>query len=452
MVDRNVRQRPRRITDGWGSLAFCLVAGLLLTAGGSGSDSFSGVSLKVLDASAPPGGTIQLEVTITEPKPIATGSGLFSLDPAVFGSVMGVALYDPNGALSDAAGTAVPNGNALRVRMTSPRSSFGTSTAVPILAITIGVRPDALPGSRATLLLDPASSFWIDPTGVSYAEQVKSGTFKVGGTVSINDVFPGTGLLPAGSGRVPGARAAEPGGRVGGREHRASLHRGRADRLDHPDASPEDPDLAPGVRVVRGPISACRRLPGRPVQLARADAGAPRKRRGGDGRTGHTVSLIPLNAAFPGPARWLGAWMAALAAAFPAFAQPSPTTGTPDRLQQRLAEARALQQKGSLREAQKLYEESLADLASRGDQDQLGAALNALSQAATAQGDYGRAAAAGRDAIEAYRRSGNKTGERRAVNNVGLAELYRGDYPLAEARFEEGLALARAGADAEAGS
>ncbi len=199
MVDRNVRQRPRRITDGWGSLAFCLVAGLLLTAGGSGSDSFSGVSLKVLDASAPPGGTIQLEVTITEPKPIATGSGLFSLDPAVFGSVMGVALYDPNGALSDAAGTAVPNGNALRVRMTSPRSSFGTSTAVPILAITIGVRPDALPGSRATLLLDPASSFWIDPTGVSYAEQVKSGTFKVGGTVSINDVFPGTGLLPAGS-------------------------------------------------------------------------------------------------------------------------------------------------------------------------------------------------------------------------------------------------------------
>src|SRR5216683_49089 len=199
MVDRNVRQRPRRITDGWGSLAFCLVAGLLLTAGGSGSDSFSGVSLKVLDASAPPGGTIQLEVTITEPKPIATGSGLFSLAPAVFGSVMGVALYDPNGALSDAAGTAVPNGNALRVRMTSPRSSFGTSTAVPILAITIGVRPDALPGSRATLLLDPASSFWIDPTGVSYAEQVKSGTFKVGGTVSINDVFPGTGLLPAGS-------------------------------------------------------------------------------------------------------------------------------------------------------------------------------------------------------------------------------------------------------------
>jgi hypothetical protein len=198
MAHRNVR-RPRRITEGWGSLPFCLAAGLLLTAGGSGSDSFSGVSLKVLNVSAPPGGTIQLTVAITEPKPIATGSALFSIDPTVFGSVMGVALYDPAGALSDVAGTAVANGNSLRVRTTSPSASFGTGTAVPILAVTIGVRPDALPGARATLLLDPSSSFWIDPTGVPYAEQVKDGTFEAGGTVSINDVFPGTGLLPAGS-------------------------------------------------------------------------------------------------------------------------------------------------------------------------------------------------------------------------------------------------------------
>src|SRR2546425_11604478 len=151
MVDRNVRQRPRRITDGWGSLAFCLVAGLLLPAGGSGSDSFAGVSLKVLDASAPPGGTIQLEVTITEPKPIATGSGLFSLDPAVFGSVMGVALYDPNGALSDAAGTAGPNGKPLKGRKTSPQSSFGATTAGPLLPLPHAGRPDPLPGSRREL-------------------------------------------------------------------------------------------------------------------------------------------------------------------------------------------------------------------------------------------------------------------------------------------------------------
>jgi CHAT domain-containing protein len=157
-----------------------------------------------------------------------------------------------------------------------------------------------------------------------------------------------------------------------------------------------------------------------------------------------------LNGAVRGLERPRVAWIAALAAAFPAFAQPSPAAGIPDRLQQRLAEARALQQKGSLREAQKLYEESLGDLTSRGDQENLGTALNALSQIATAQGDYGRAASAGRDAVEAYRRSGNRAGERRAVNSVGLAELYRGDYPLAEARFEEGLALARAGADTEA--
>jgi CHAT domain-containing protein/tetratricopeptide (TPR) repeat protein len=159
-----------------------------------------------------------------------------------------------------------------------------------------------------------------------------------------------------------------------------------------------------------------------------------------------------LSPAFRSPERSWGAWVLTLAAVFPglSFAQPSPSAGAPDQLQHRLAEARALQQKGSLREAQKLYEESLDDLAARGDQDELGAALNALSQMATAQGEYGRAAASGREAIEAYRKSGNKAGERRAVNNVGLAELYRGDYPLAEARFEEALALARAGGDAEA--
>jgi CHAT domain-containing protein/tetratricopeptide (TPR) repeat protein len=119
-------------------------------------------------------------------------------------------------------------------------------------------------------------------------------------------------------------------------------------------------------------------------------------------------------------------------------------------LQQRLAEARGLQQKGSLREAQKLYEALLPELATRGDREALGTALNAISQMATAQGDYDRAASAAREAAEAYRASVDKAGERRAVNNVGLAEHYRGDYASAQRHFEEALALARASGDREA--
>jgi len=200
MAYGSVRGRARRTTESFQVLVLGLSAGFLLTAADSGSpEPFSGVSLKVLNASAPAGGTIQLTVALTEPKPIVTGSAVLSLDTATLGSVMGVALYGPAGASSDAAGAAVASGNALTIRITSPSAAFGMDAAVPILAVTMGVRPDAAVGAQAKLLLDPASSFWLDPAGVLYAQEVKSGTFEVAGTVSIGDVFPGTGLLPAGS-------------------------------------------------------------------------------------------------------------------------------------------------------------------------------------------------------------------------------------------------------------
>jgi CHAT domain-containing protein len=120
-----------------------------------------------------------------------------------------------------------------------------------------------------------------------------------------------------------------------------------------------------------------------------------------------------------------------------------------DPSQLRLAEARALQQKGSLREAQKLYESLLPVLEKGKDLAALGSVHNALSQIAAAQGEYDRAAASGRDAAEAYRKLGDRNGQTRAVNNIGVAELYRGDYPLALEHFEEALALSRATADRE---
>jgi hypothetical protein len=196
-------------------LALFLLTGLLLTAGRSGpTDPFAGVSLKILNASAPPGGTMQLALEVTEPKPISTGSAAILLDTAVLGPVMGVALYGPAGAQSDAAGTAVVTGTRLTVRTVSPTSAFGMSTAVPILSVTMRVRPDALRGAQATLRLDPAASFWVDPTGHPYAQQVRNGTFDVAGTVSIHDVFPGTGLLPAGSTVVVRGMGFQPGAQI----------------------------------------------------------------------------------------------------------------------------------------------------------------------------------------------------------------------------------------------
>jgi CHAT domain-containing protein/Tfp pilus assembly protein PilF len=128
---------------------------------------------------------------------------------------------------------------------------------------------------------------------------------------------------------------------------------------------------------------------------------------------------------------------------------PSPAGAAEDRVQERLAEARALQQKGSLREAQRAFEALLPELVASTDRSDLGAALNALSQMARAQGDYDRAASRALEAAEVYRKLGDRAGERRAINNIGLAELYRGDYPTALRHFEEALALARSMGDRE---
>jgi CHAT domain-containing protein/tetratricopeptide (TPR) repeat protein len=107
-----------------------------------------------------------------------------------------------------------------------------------------------------------------------------------------------------------------------------------------------------------------------------------------------------------------------------------------------LSEARGLQQKGSLREAQKLYESILPDLRAR--KADLGSALVALTQIASALGDYDLALARGQEAAEVYRELGDESGQTRALTLLGAAELFRGDYAPALVHFEEALGLARA--------
>ncbi len=158
---------------------------------------------RVLDEQAPPGGTIQLKVQLTEPRPVTTGSvsityGLArqaaSLGP--LGDIEGVALFGPAG---DVSGAAVVNGDRLSIRFASPRGTFGTGEESPIIAVLIPVRPDATPGQTAWLTLDPDASFWIAPSGEQYLQEVASGIFTVGGSVSISNVDPGGRFVSEGS-------------------------------------------------------------------------------------------------------------------------------------------------------------------------------------------------------------------------------------------------------------
>ena len=81
----------------------------------------------------------------------------------------------------------------------SPDGTFGTDEDSPIIAVSIPVRPDAVPEQTALLILDPSSSYWVAPSGETYEQEVVWGKFTVGGSVSISNIVPGGGLVPAGS-------------------------------------------------------------------------------------------------------------------------------------------------------------------------------------------------------------------------------------------------------------
>ena len=167
------------------------------TASSSTTGIGTGLSLKVLARTAPAGGVAQLTLTLTEPKPIATGCGLLSPSPS-FDGVLGAALFNGAGTPSNVAGAAVIDGTSVQLQTVSPAGDFGLASADPIAVISFHVAATAAAGEGGKMTVNPTSQFF-DPAGALYAEQIKPGSFTVGGSVSIDDVIPGSGFLPAGS-------------------------------------------------------------------------------------------------------------------------------------------------------------------------------------------------------------------------------------------------------------
>jgi hypothetical protein len=86
-----------------------------------------------------------------------------------------------------------------QVYFSSPLTSFGTSLDYPVLTIAMPVLATATPGKKVTLALDGVNSSWLDPASNPYPVELKSGVLTVGGTLSISDVAPGAGIVPAGT-------------------------------------------------------------------------------------------------------------------------------------------------------------------------------------------------------------------------------------------------------------
>jgi hypothetical protein len=179
----------------------CLLILSFATVSTAAGGSFVGVSLELASQTVPPAGLLQMQIFLTEPKPILKGgqkasfSSRAAIVPAL-GLVRDGALFSPAG---DVDGVAVLGKGSIQVSFNSPLTSFGTELDTPVMAFGIPVAPNATIGQTSPLTLDPNSAQWFDPSGQLYPVELKSGVLTIGGKTSVTDVQPGGGIIPAGA-------------------------------------------------------------------------------------------------------------------------------------------------------------------------------------------------------------------------------------------------------------
>lgn len=181
----------------------CLAARLILAQGGPGpgpsstTTSTSGaqqVSLHIPNEMAPPGGLVQMKFMVTEPTPISTGKPIVNFDAATFDAVLGIELFAPTG---DVNGVALVNGSNVALTYTTTAGAQGTD--YPIMTMALHVRNDAAAGSQTQFNLDPSSTWILGLLGATTVKPQPPAIVTVGGSISITNIVPGGGLLPAGS-------------------------------------------------------------------------------------------------------------------------------------------------------------------------------------------------------------------------------------------------------------
>jgi len=185
------------------------ITALLAATAVLGANSYPGLWVDVSSETIPPGGTVQVKYTLTESAPISVPGPKAVFDPDLFDGLEGVNLFNGTG---DVYGVALVQGSTVLVNYISPNGSFGTDIQDPYpwMTIAMHVRQDAPVGANYTLSLGP-----YDP---EYQVTVDPGTFVVGGTLSISNVIPGGGWVPAskvvtvqGTGFYTGVRVSAPG-------------------------------------------------------------------------------------------------------------------------------------------------------------------------------------------------------------------------------------------------
>jgi hypothetical protein len=176
------------------SIACVFAVRLAVADGGPGpSGSSNQVSLHIPNEMAPPDGVVQMKLMVTAPTPISSGGPRFALH-ATFDGIRGIELFNPAG---DVNGAAVITGSQVNVFYTTSSGPQGTD--YPIMTVALHVRPDATPGSQTQFNLEPSSTWMLGLLGPATLKPMSPATVTVGGTISITNVVPGGGVLPAGT-------------------------------------------------------------------------------------------------------------------------------------------------------------------------------------------------------------------------------------------------------------
>ena len=150
----------------------------------------------VESVTVPPGGTAQIQISLDTTKTIISGEVIMDLDPTVFGEVIAVDVFSATG---DQVGAGDIQGRHLDAHFSSQTGGIGRMAGVPFLVVSVPVLASATPGKTSPLTFHAGSTSWRDTQHVQYSVVGVPGTLTVGGSLSVQDVVPGGGMLPAGS-------------------------------------------------------------------------------------------------------------------------------------------------------------------------------------------------------------------------------------------------------------
>ena len=170
--------------------AFAVVLAFVSTAGNVAAAT-KPLTIAVSNETAPSGGSVQIKFFAGHPQQISSGELSIDLDPGFFTSIRSVAVFSTAG---DAYGFASVTGLHADVHFGSLTGGIGQSSSLPILTVTASVGAQA---HSAIVSADPAGSAWRDPAGNVYSVTATPGAMTAGGSLSISDVVPGGGILPA---------------------------------------------------------------------------------------------------------------------------------------------------------------------------------------------------------------------------------------------------------------